>query len=118
MLAHQGDFKATFVPFGGTPPALNAVLGEHITIGFVDYPAVVGHIQSGKLRAVAVGSRARIPEAARRALTIAEFGLQGLRDRGLVRGVRDGEDLGRRDVPCRRLVQGRLAVTRDSRQCP
>jgi tripartite-type tricarboxylate transporter receptor subunit TctC len=62
MLAHQGAFKATFVPFGGTPPALNAVLGEHITIGFVDYPAAAGHIQSGKLRALAVGSRARIPE--------------------------------------------------------
>jgi tripartite-type tricarboxylate transporter receptor subunit TctC len=62
MLAHQGGFKATFVPFGGTPPALNAVLGEHITIGFVDYPAAAGHIQSGKLRAVAVGSRTRIPE--------------------------------------------------------
>ena len=62
MLAHQGDFKATFVPFGGTPPALNAVLGEHITIGFVDYPAAAGHIQAGKLRAIAVGSRARIPE--------------------------------------------------------
>jgi tripartite-type tricarboxylate transporter receptor subunit TctC len=62
MLAHQGDFKVTFVPFGGTPPALNAVLGDHITIGFVDYPAAAGHIQSGKLRAVAVGSRTRIAE--------------------------------------------------------
>ena len=62
MMAHQGGFKATFVPFGGTPPALNAVLGEHITIGFVDYPAAAGHIQAGKLRAVAVGSRTRIPE--------------------------------------------------------
>jgi tripartite-type tricarboxylate transporter receptor subunit TctC len=62
MLAHQGDFKATFVPFGGTPPALNAVLGEHITIGFVDYPAAAGHIQAGKLRAIAVGARTRIPE--------------------------------------------------------
>jgi tripartite-type tricarboxylate transporter receptor subunit TctC len=50
MIAHQGGFKVTFVPFGGTPPALNAVLGEHITIGFVDYPAAAGHIQSGKLR--------------------------------------------------------------------
>jgi tripartite-type tricarboxylate transporter receptor subunit TctC len=62
MLAHQGDFKATFVPFGGTPPALNAVLGEHITIGFVDYPAAAGHIQAGKLRAIAVGARSRIAE--------------------------------------------------------
>ena len=62
MIAHQGGFKVTFVPFGGTPPALNAVLGEHITIGFVDYPAAAGHIQSGKLRPVAVGSRTRIPE--------------------------------------------------------
>ncbi len=62
MLAHQGEFKATFVPFGGTPPALNAVLGGHITIGFVDYPAAAGFIQSGKLRAIAVGARSRIPE--------------------------------------------------------
>ncbi len=62
MLAHQGDFKATFVPFGGTPPALNAVLGQHITIGFVDYPAAAGFIQSGKLRPIAVGARSRIPE--------------------------------------------------------
>jgi tripartite-type tricarboxylate transporter receptor subunit TctC len=62
MLAHQGNFKVTFVPFGGTPPALNAVLGEHITIGFVDYPAAAGFIQAGKLRPVAVGSRTRIAE--------------------------------------------------------
>ena len=62
MLAHQGNFKVTFVPFGGTPPAINAVLGEHITLSFVDYPAAAGHIQAGKLRAVAVGSRTRIPE--------------------------------------------------------
>jgi len=76
MLAHQGAFNATFVPFGGTPPALNAVLGEHITIGFVDYPAAAGHIQSGKLRAVAVGSRARIPELPD-VPTIAESGFKG-----------------------------------------
>jgi len=76
MLAHQGEFKATFVPFGGTPPALNAVLGEHITIGFVDYPAAAGHIQAGKLRAVAVGSRARIPELPD-VPTIAESGFKG-----------------------------------------
>jgi tripartite-type tricarboxylate transporter receptor subunit TctC len=62
MLAHQGGFKVTFVPFGGTPPALNAVLGEHITLSFVDYPAAAGHIQAGKLRPVAVGSRTRIAE--------------------------------------------------------
>jgi tripartite-type tricarboxylate transporter receptor subunit TctC len=76
MLAHQAGFKTTFVPFGGTPPALNAVLGEHITIGFVDYPAAAGHIQSGKLRAVAVGSRARIPELPD-VPTIAESGFKG-----------------------------------------
>ena len=76
MLAHQGGFKATFVPFGGTPPALNAVLGEHITIGYVDYPAAAGHIAAGKLRAVAVGSRARIAELPD-VPTIAESGFKG-----------------------------------------
>ena len=62
MLARQGDFKVTFVPFGGTPPAINAVLGDHITLSFVDYPAAAAQIQAGKLRAVATGSRARLAE--------------------------------------------------------
>ena len=65
MLAHQGDFEATFVPFGGTPPALERGAGERITIGFVDYPAAAGHIQSGKLRAWR-SARAPHPGAARR----------------------------------------------------
>jgi tripartite-type tricarboxylate transporter receptor subunit TctC len=52
------------------------VLAEHITIGFVDYPAAAGHIQAGKLRAVAVGSRARIPELPD-VPTIAESGFKG-----------------------------------------
>ena len=50
----------TLVPFTGTPPEVNAVLGGHIDTAFVDYPPAEGLLQSGKLRALATGSRVRI----------------------------------------------------------
>jgi tripartite-type tricarboxylate transporter receptor subunit TctC len=75
MLARLGDFKVTFVPFGGTPPAVNALLGGHITAAFVDYPAAAGQLQAGKLRALATGSRERVKELPDVA-TIAEQGFK------------------------------------------
>ena len=60
MLMHRANFRMTLVPFTGTPPEVNAVLGGHIDTAFVDYPPAAGLLQSGKLRALATGSRARI----------------------------------------------------------
>lgn len=62
MLAHVANIQMTFVPFGGTPPAVNALLGEHIVAAMVDYSAAAGQLQAGTLRALAVGSRKRIDD--------------------------------------------------------
>jgi tripartite-type tricarboxylate transporter receptor subunit TctC len=62
MFAHAANIRMTFVPFGGTLPAVNAVLGEHIDAAMVDYPAAVGQLRAGKLRALATGAGRRIEE--------------------------------------------------------
>src|SRR4051794_9234046 len=56
-LSRLANFHMTFVPFGGTPPAVNAVLGGHITVAHVDYAAAAGQIQAGAPRAPAGGWR-------------------------------------------------------------
>jgi tripartite-type tricarboxylate transporter receptor subunit TctC len=75
MLAHAANVRMTFVPFGGTLPAVNALLGEHIDAAMVDYPAAIGQVRAGKLRALATGARQRIedlPEVP----TVAESGFK------------------------------------------
>ena len=62
MLAHAANFSMTFVPFGGTPPAVNALLGGHIDAAMVDYPAAAGQLRSGDLRALATGAHKRIED--------------------------------------------------------
>jgi tripartite-type tricarboxylate transporter receptor subunit TctC len=62
MLAHAANIKMTFIPFGGTLPAVNALLGEHIDAAMVDYPAAIGQLRAGKLRALATGARQRIAD--------------------------------------------------------
>ena len=60
MILHPAKISMTMVPFNGTPPQVNAVVGGHVDAAFVDYPAAAGLIKSGELRALAVGSRQRI----------------------------------------------------------
>jgi tripartite-type tricarboxylate transporter receptor subunit TctC len=60
MLLHPAKVEMTMVPFNGTPPQVNAVLGGQVDTAFVDYPAAAGLLQTGKLRALAVGSLKRI----------------------------------------------------------
>lgn len=50
----------TFVPFPGNAPTINAVLGEHVSVGIANYADLVGHFQAGKLRALATVVPTRI----------------------------------------------------------
>ncbi len=50
------------VPYTGQAAALNAVLGNQITMVFDQPGTALGHIKGGKLRALAVTSRARSPQ--------------------------------------------------------
>jgi tripartite-type tricarboxylate transporter receptor subunit TctC len=67
------NIEMTFVPFGGTVPAVNALLGEHVTSEFGDYSIVAEHLKAGKLRALAAASRTRI-EPLPEVPTVAESG--------------------------------------------
>lgn len=46
--------RLVHVPFKGTAPALQALLGGHVTITFTDVLTALPHIQSGRLRALGV----------------------------------------------------------------
>jgi tripartite-type tricarboxylate transporter receptor subunit TctC len=60
MLKRAANVNMTYVPYPGAAPAVNALLGEHLTSALVDYAGVAEQLKAGKLRALATGSRARI----------------------------------------------------------
>jgi tripartite-type tricarboxylate transporter receptor subunit TctC len=50
----------TFVPYAGSAPAVNAVLGQHVTSAFAGYAVMSEQIKGGLLRALAVATSRRI----------------------------------------------------------
>jgi tripartite-type tricarboxylate transporter receptor subunit TctC len=60
MLQQAANAQMTFVPFPGTTPAVNAMLGGHLDSALLDYTAAAGQLQARTLRALATGSRRRI----------------------------------------------------------
>jgi tripartite-type tricarboxylate transporter receptor subunit TctC len=60
MLKRAANIDLAFVPFQGGGPAVNALLGQHVDSLFSNYPTAAELLTTGKLRALAVGSRARI----------------------------------------------------------
>lgn len=51
-----------YIPYKGTPPMVLALLANDIQLAFPTLSPVVGHLKSGKLRALAVMARERLPE--------------------------------------------------------
>jgi tripartite-type tricarboxylate transporter receptor subunit TctC len=75
-------FKATagidvaIIPYKGTAPVMNDLLGGHVPVAFGVIPPALGNIQGGKLRAIAVASPKRtslLPDVP----TFAESGMPG-----------------------------------------
>jgi tripartite-type tricarboxylate transporter receptor subunit TctC len=65
-LKRAAGVNITYVPYQGSGPAVNALMGEHLTAVFASYPNVVEPVRSGRLRALAIASLTRIeqlPEA-------------------------------------------------------
>jgi tripartite-type tricarboxylate transporter receptor subunit TctC len=60
MLKRAANVNMTFVPYPGTPPAITALLGEHVTAVFAGYADVFEQLNAGKLRALATASSTRI----------------------------------------------------------
>jgi tripartite-type tricarboxylate transporter receptor subunit TctC len=74
VLKRAAGINMTYVPYGGTAPAINALMGGHVTSVFADYPTVVEQLKSGTLRALLTTSQERaepLPDVP----TLAETGL-------------------------------------------
>ena len=76
LLKQMGHFEMQHVPYKGGVPAITDTIGGQVPLMYADLVAALPHIQSGKLRAIAVGSPQRVsmlPEVR----TIAEQGFAG-----------------------------------------
>lgn len=77
MLEQQGGIKMVHVPYKGTGPALQDLLGGQVDLTFGTAPPYMPHIQSGKLRVLAVTGKERLPSLPD-APTTAEAGYPGV----------------------------------------
>lgn len=67
----------THVPYKGSAPLLNDLLGGHVDCSFATTPTVLAQVQAGKLRAIAVASPNRSPHLPNLP-TVAEAGVKGV----------------------------------------
>lgn len=51
------------VPYRGAAPAVNDLLGQQVQMVFLDLPALLPHVNAGKLKPIAVGALQRVPTA-------------------------------------------------------
>jgi tripartite-type tricarboxylate transporter receptor subunit TctC len=76
QLKNIGKFEMQHVPYRGSAPAVTDLIGGQVPAMFSDLVAVMPHIRSGTLRAIAVGSGQRVsllPDVK----TVAEQGFPG-----------------------------------------
>jgi tripartite-type tricarboxylate transporter receptor subunit TctC len=77
LFKQQAGIDMLHVPYKGTPPALNDVLGGSVPLMFSNLPATMPFIKNGKLVALGVTEAKRSP-AAPDIPTLAEQGIQGV----------------------------------------
>jgi tripartite-type tricarboxylate transporter receptor subunit TctC len=77
MIEQQAGIQLTHVPYKGTGPALQDLLGGQVDMTFGTPPPFMQHIQAGKLRALAVTGKTRVPSLAN-VPTAAEAGMPKL----------------------------------------
>lgn len=75
-LKRAAEVNITYVPYGGGAPAINALLGNHVTAVLAEYAPLASHIHAGTLRALATTSPLRI-EMLPELPTVAESGFTG-----------------------------------------
>jgi tripartite-type tricarboxylate transporter receptor subunit TctC len=61
LLKAEAKIDIVHVPYKGAAPAVNDLLGGQVQMGIFDVPVLLGHIRSGKLKALAVTSANRAP---------------------------------------------------------
>jgi tripartite-type tricarboxylate transporter receptor subunit TctC len=76
LFAYMAGVKLTHIPYKGSGPAMNDLLGGHIPMMFVPIPVAHGNVAAGKLKGLAVTSLQRsslLPDVP----TVSESGLAG-----------------------------------------
>jgi tripartite-type tricarboxylate transporter receptor subunit TctC len=76
LLKTMAGIDIVHVPYKGNAPALTDAVGGHVEMLFVGVPSLIPHLQSGRLRAIGIGSMKRfsaIPDVP----TFNESGLPG-----------------------------------------
>src|SRR5262245_42211581 len=68
------NIDLTYVPFGGSGPAINNLMGGHVAAASTDYPTIVSHLRSGALRPLVTAAAKRV-ESLPDVPTFAEAGL-------------------------------------------
>jgi tripartite-type tricarboxylate transporter receptor subunit TctC len=68
--------RMNHVPYKGGGPAVAALVGGEVSVGFATTPSVISHIKSGKMRGLAVTTAKRSP-ATPDLPTVSEAGLKG-----------------------------------------
>ncbi|MCE2945874.1 MAG: Bug family tripartite tricarboxylate transporter substrate binding protein [bacterium] len=63
LFASTGGVKMVHVPYKGSGPALQDLLGGHVTLMVDSLTSALPSIQSGRLRAIGVTTRERVPAA-------------------------------------------------------
>src|SRR6266851_3700333 len=62
MLKRAAGVDITYVPYTGGGPAINALLGGHVTFVLAEYAPLAAHINAGALRAIATSAASRIEQ--------------------------------------------------------
>jgi tripartite-type tricarboxylate transporter receptor subunit TctC len=60
LLELTAGIELVHAPYTGAAPAVTDLLGGHVQLMFADVPVLLGAIQSGKVRALAIGSKTRV----------------------------------------------------------
>jgi tripartite-type tricarboxylate transporter receptor subunit TctC len=76
LLKVTAKINIVHVPYKGNAPALTDTMAGHVELMFSGVPLIVPHIQSGRLRAIGIGSLKRFP-ALPQVPTFDESGLKG-----------------------------------------
>jgi tripartite-type tricarboxylate transporter receptor subunit TctC len=61
LLKAEAKIDLVHVPYKGAAPAVNDLLGGQVQMGIFDVPILLGHVRSGKLKALSVTSATRAP---------------------------------------------------------
>ena len=62
LLEQVAGVKMTHVAYKGGGPMIQALLSQQVHVSFFSLPLMVPHIKAGKVKPLAVGSRARVPQ--------------------------------------------------------